>query len=845
MAGHIVVKGARVHNLKNIDVEIPRDRLVVITGVSGSGKSSLAFDTLYAEGQRRYLESLGADARQLLKQLAKPDVDLISGLSPAIAVEQKIGFANPRSTVGTLTDIGDFLRLLFARIGQPTCLNCGSEIHARTVEQVVDQLLALPDDTRIMVLAPVALPRGDGAVKSLHELMRQGFTRVIVDGAMHDLTDDPPAPVKTATQLDLVIDRLVLRQGIEKRLTDSLELAARAGKQFVTIAFLAADSDTAPQELVFSLNLICARCGTAAPEIAPSLFSFNSPRGACAGCNGLGVESRRGRGKEDGVPCAACGGTRLNRESLSVRVGGKHSAALAALSIADLRRFLAGLELPPERKIVGQKIVAEIAERLDCLARLGLDYLTLDRRATTLSGGEAQRVRLATQLGAGLAGVLYILDEPSVGLHQKDNAKLIELLRQLCDSGNSVIVVEHDAETIAAADYVIDMGPGAGVNGGAVVACGTPTEIVGNADSLTGRFLAGTEAVALPQQRRSGHGILRLEKICARNLKNLSIEIPISALTCVTGVSGAGKSTLVMEVLFDGVSERLRRRRGETKDGVNIHGWQQFDRVIGIDQSPIGRSPRSNPATYVGIYDHLRELFAQLPDARLRGYKAERFSFNLRGGRCEACEGDGVVRIEMQFLPELFVTCEACQGKRYNRETLAVRYKGLSIADLLDHTVDQASELLSSVAPIHDRLRTLREVGLGYLTLGQSAATLSGGEAQRVKLARELARRSSGKSLYVLDEPTTGLHFADVKTLIELLDRLVEQGNTMIIVEHNLDVIKCADYVLDLGPEGGEKGGRLIAAGPPEAIAAAAESATGQYLKAVLSRAASKDLESD
>ncbi len=842
MAGKIVVKGARVHNLKNIDLEIPRDQLVVITGVSGSGKSSLAFDTLYAEGQRRYLESLGADARQLLKQMEKPDVDLVNGLSPAIAIQQRIGFANPRSTVGTITDIYDLLRLLFARIGQPWCVNCGSEITARTVEQVVDQLMTVPAETRIVVLAPVEFSRRDDAAKSLLELTRQGFARVIVDGQMHELSGDISEAVKRAARFDLVIDRVVLRQGIETRLADSLELAARAGQQIIKISILAAAESAAPRQMVFSLKFTCAQCGTVAPEVTPSLFSFNSPRGACPRCNGLGVATERARSKSDAVTCAECGGHRLKKESLTVRIAGKNIAELASRSISELLEFFAGLELVDERKVVGRKIITEITGRLVCLARLGLDYLSLDRVSTTLSGGEAQRVRLATQIGAGLAGVLYILDEPSIGLHQKDNAQLIELLRQLRDGGNSVIVVEHDAETIRAADYVIDMGPGAGVNGGAVVACAVPEELTRDPRSLTGRYLSGTEAIAVPQRRRRGSAVLQAKNVCARNLKNLSVEIPIGAMTCVTGVSGAGKSTLVMDVIFNGVTRRLQRRREKTVDLAQITGWQHFDRVIGIDQSPIGRSPRSNPATYVGLYDHLRELFAQLPDARVRGYQAERFSFNVRGGRCEACQGDGVVRVEMQFLPELFVTCEACRGRRYNRETLAIKYKGLSIANVLDLSVDQALELLHGVAPIHERLRTLRDVGLGYLRLGQSAPTLSGGEAQRVKLARELARKSSGKSLYVLDEPTTGLHFDDVKKLLDLLDRLIELGNTMVIVEHNLDVIKCADYVLDLGPEGGVNGGRLIAEGPPEAIAWVSESITGSYLKTVLGRVSNVSL---
>jgi excinuclease ABC subunit A len=835
MAGTISIKGARVHNLKNIDLEIPRDQLVVITGVSGSGKSSLAFDTLYAEGQRRYLESLGADARQLLKQMAKPEVDLISGLSPAIAIEQNAGFASPRSTVGTITDIYDLLRLLFARVGQPFCLNCGSEIAARTIDQVVDGLMLQPSETRIVVLAPVELPGGKDAAKTLLELARQGFTRVMIAGNLHELSEQLPGELQNASRVDLVIDRLILRAGSEKRLADSLELAAKAGQQMVKVAITSADQSAPPRELIFSFNLRCTRCGGgAAPEVTANLFSFNSPRGACPRCKGLGSLARRGKALGEKTPCPECGGTRLNKAALSVRLDGKNIAELAARSIVELEQFLTSFAPADQSKAVAQKIVFEIESRLSYLTRLGVDYLTLDRESTTLSGGEAQRVRLATQIGSGLAGVLYILDEPSIGLHQKDNALLIELLRQLRDRGNSVVVVEHDAETIKAADFVVDMGPGAGIHGGDVVAYGTSEQLAGDPRSLTGRYLSGNKSVPMPERRRRRTGVLRASGISARNLKNLTVEIPIGALTCVTGVSGAGKSTLVMEVLFDGVAQRLRRG-GRSNNTMQITGWELFDRVIGIDQSPIGRSLRSNPGTYVGLYDHLRELFAQLPEARVRGYGSERFSFNLPGGRCEACQGDGVVRVEMQFLPDLFVTCEVCRGTRYNRETLDIKYKGLNVADVLDLTVDQASELFSGIAPIYDRLRTLREVGLGYLRLGQAASTLSGGEAQRVKLARELARKSTGRSLYVLDEPTTGLHFDDVKKLLDLLNSLVDQGNTMIIVEHNLDVIKCADYVLDLGPGGGAAGGRLIASGPPEAIAATKESATGNYLRDVLS----------
>jgi excinuclease ABC subunit A len=837
MAGQIVIQGARVHNLKNIDLNIPRDQLVVITGVSGSGKSSLAFDTLYAEGQRRYLESLGADTRQLLKQMAKPDVDRIDGLSPAIAIQQIASAFNPRSTVGTLTDIYDFLRLLFARVGQPFCVNCGREIHAHSIEQITDRIMALPAGSRILISAPVQFTAG-GAGKSLGELARQGFTRVRVDGRNYELGNDIPDVLLHANQIDLVIDRLVLRDGVEKRLADSLEVAARAGQQTVKVDTLGEEGNTAPEQLVFSQRFACVGCGTALGEITPALFSFNSPQGACAGCNGTGFKikyAKRVADPTDATPCPECRGTRLRKESLGVRIAGQNIAAFSAASIAENLAFLDKIELAPQRKPVGERIVAEIASRLDCLRELGLDYLSLDRPTTTLSGGELQRVRLATQIGSSLAGVLYILDEPSIGLHQKDNDRLIRLLRRLCDSGNSVIVVEHDPETIRVADYVIDMGPGAGINGGEVVAYGSPAALQKNPHSLTGKYLAREMQISVPPRRRpTGGSLLQIVGARQRNLKNLTVRFPVGAMSCVTGVSGAGKSTLVMEVLYEAIRQRLQKRRRKTLASQQISGWENFDRVIAIDQSPIGRTAHSNPATFTGLHDHLRNLFAQVPEARMRGFKAERFSFNARGGRCEACQGDGVTRVDMYFLPEIYVTCESCEGRRYNRETLAIKYKGLSIADVLDLTVNQAADLLSAVPPIHQRLRLLREVGLSYLSLGQSAVTLSGGEAQRLKLARELARRSAGKSLYLLDEPTTGLHFDDIRQLLDLLNRLTDLGNTMIIVEHNLEVIKCADFVVDLGPSGGSAGGEIVASGTPEQIAATTVSATGRYLRAVL-----------
>ena len=839
MAGAIVVRGARVHNLKNIDVDIPRDRLVVITGVSGSGKSSLAFDTLYAEGQRRYLESLGADARQWLRQMEKPDVDSIEGLPPTIAVQAKTNLANARSTVGTISEIYDYLRLLFARVGEPACPNCGSAIKAHTVEQIADQLLALPAKTRIVVLAPMASAKLGSMDRAVEEAARWGFTRVMIDGVVHELGGELHG-VQQARQIDLVIDRLILREGLRKRLTDSLETASRHGDGVIKIAVVAEGEEEPGRELLFSQSFVCLKCAGAFPEITPSLFSFNHPAGACRACGGLGViraAAKRGAGSRDSgqcEPCAECGGTRLNKASRSVWLAGHNIATLSALSVDAACEFFAHLGFAEARKIVGEKIIAEILPRLRCVAELGLGYLSLARPAETLSGGELQRLRLATQIGAGLAGVLYILDEPSLGLHQRDNDKLLALLKQLRDAGNSVVVVEHDLETILAADHLIDMGPGAGIHGGKILAQGTPDEVRRSGDSRTGQYLAGKAVIPVPGERRTGSACLKIVIARARNLKYVTVEIPVGAMTCVTGVSGAGKSTLVMEVLYPEMARRLQRKNRRDPNLGDLIGWENFDRVIGVDQAPIGRTPRSNPATYAGLFDHLRELFAQLPEARLRGYTAERFSFNARGGRCEVCAGDGVTRVEMYFLPEMFVTCAACKGRRYNRETLEIKFKGLSIADMLDLTVDQALELLGNVPALHDRLRTLHEVGLGYLCLGQSASTLSGGEAQRVKLARELARRSTGRTLYVLDEPSTGLHFDDVQKLLDLLNRLIELRNTVVIVEHNLDIIKSADYVIDLGPEAGERGGEVVAQGRPEEIAKTPASATGRYLRRVL-----------
>ncbi|MBM4259949.1 MAG: excinuclease ABC subunit A [Deltaproteobacteria bacterium] len=842
MSSKIVIRGARVHNLKNIDLEIPRDQLVVITGVSGSGKSSLAFDTLYAEGQRRYLEALAVDARQFIHQIERPDVDTIDGLSPAIAIEQKAGRYSPRSTVGTMSEIYDYLRLLFARVGQPNCVQCGCAIKAYTTQQIVDELMSLPAQTRLQLMAPIAIASAGARQKILRELARNGFARVRIGAHVHELSDAMEDDAGADAPMDLIVDRIVVREGVEKRLADSIEVAARAGAQIVKVSAQSASGAEPASDLVFSQKFACVECGSALPEITPTLFSFNSPSGACSGCSGSGVKSKAAGRKNpeaeatsNSQPCTECEGRRLRKESLAIKMSGRNIAEVSALPVVEALEFFRNLQWDERERAVGKKILDEITSRLRYLMQVGVDYLSLDRAATTLSGGEAQRVRLATQIGAALAGVLYILDEPSIGLHQKDNARLLALLQRLRESGNSVILVEHDPDAMRAADYLIDMGPGAGEQGGSVVACGTPKELMRAAASRTGQYLSGQLQISPPAQRRKGSGVfLTIKGAREHNLKNLTVQFPIGALTCVTGVSGSGKSSLVMDILYNEMARRLHKAQAPAGSFDEISGAENFDRVIGVDQSPIGRTPRSNPATYTGIHDHLRELFAQLPEARLRGYKAERFSFNAKGGRCEACGGDGVTQVDMYFLADVFVTCEVCKGRRYNRETLDIKYKGLSIADVLDLTVAQAAELLASIPAIFERLRTLRDVGLGYLRLGQSAATLSGGEAQRVKLARELARRSTGNSLYILDEPTSGLHFDDIRQLLDVLNRLIDAGNTMVIIEHNLDVIKCADYVIDLGPQGGRHGGEVVAAGAPEEVCQKPVSLTGQYLRPLL-----------
>ncbi len=936
----IRIRGARTHNLKNIELDIPRDKLVVVTGLSGSGKSSLAFDTLYAEGQRRYVESLSAYARQFLALMEKPDVDSIEGLSPAIAIQQKTASHNPRSTVGTATEIHDYLRLLYARAGTPRCPHHGVALDAQTVTEMVDAVLARPEGERVMILAPLERERKGTLGERLAELRKRGFVRVRIDGEILEL--DPPPALDPARKhdLDVVVDRLRVRAGAAARLAESFETALGLGEDGAIVTALERKEGG---DTIFSARYACPVCGWSLAKLEPRLFSFNNPAGACPACDGLGEEyffdpakivtqpslslaagalrgwDRRnswyfrlieslarhydfdvelpwselperirhillyGSGKEtivfdyvsargkryrrehpfEGVlntlarryretesaavrdelaryrttrPCAACQGTRLNEAARNVFVANRTLPQLAALSIAAACRFFAALELPGRRGAIAARIVKEIATRLDFLDDVGLGYLTLARGADTLSGGEAQRIRLASQIGSGLSGVMYVLDEPSIGLHQRDNRRLIATLTRLRDLGNSVIVVEHDEETIRSADFVVDMGPGAGTHGGKVVALGPPAAIAAAGDSLTGDYLAGRRAIPIPAERRPVDASAQIVVRGARgnNLKNLDVAIPLGLFTCVTGVSGSGKSTLVLDTLQAAAARSLNRANVEPAPHDAVEGLEQLDKAIAINQNPIGRTPRSNPATYTGLFTSIRELFAQTPEARARGYKPGRFSFNLKGGRCEACQGDGLVKVEMHFLPDLYVTCDVCRGARYNRETLEVRYKGRDIAQVLDMTVEEALAFFANVPALHHRLETLAEVGLGYVKLGQSATTLSGGEAQRIKLARELARRDTGRVLYIFDEPTTGLHFHDIRQLLAVLLRLRGHGNTLVVIEHNLDVIKTADWVIDLGPEGGDAGGQIVVAGPPEKVVETPDSHTGAFLAGLL-----------
>ena len=940
MKDQIIVKGARQHNLKNITVEIPRDKLVVITGLSGSGKSSLAFDTIYAEGQRRYVESLSAYARQFLGQMDKPDVDYIEGLSPAISIDQKTTSRNPRSTVGTVTEIYDYLRLLFARIGEPHCPKCGKLIERQTVQQIVDHVLAMPQGTRFMVMAPLVRGRKGEHAKIMDQMRKAGYVRMFVDGEVRTLDEEIKLEKNKKHSLSVVIDRLAVRDGITQRLTDSVETALKLAEGLVEINVI--DGETQ----MYSENFACSDCGISLPEIEPRLFSFNNPMGACPACTGLGMnmeldksliipdgsktfaegviaalstnqeayhmkqlaavlthygysldtvwnnlpkdmqeilwygsgeqkfsfmyENLQGEVKKhttpfEGIipllrrrhreafsermrldiesfmtstPCPVCHGARLKPEVLSILVGGKNICEVTALTVRDAINFFETLNLTERQQFIARQILKEILARLRFLNDVGLDYLTLDRAAGTLSGGEAQRIRLATQIGSGLVGVLYILDEPSIGLHQRDNSKLLATLQHLRDLGNTLLVVEHDEETMYAADQIIDIGPGAGEHGGNVVAQGTAEEIKLVENSVTGQYLSGRKFIPVPKKRRECDGrYIEIIGAKANNLKNIDVKIPLGVFTVVTGVSGSGKSTLINDILYNALAAKLHGARLRPSEHKEIRGLENIDKIINIDQSPIGRTPRSNPATYTGVFDFIRELFSQTNEAKMRGYKPGRFSFNVKGGRCEACRGDGMNKIEMNFLPDVYVPCEVCHGARYNRDTLEVHYKGKSIAEVLDMTVTEACEFFKNLPRIARKLQVLEDVGLGYIHLGQAATTLSGGEAQRVKLATELSRRSTGKTLYILDEPTTGLHIADVHKLLDVLQRLVEAGDSVVVIEHNLDVIKTADYLIDLGPEGGDKGGTLVACGTPEELAKVKKSYTGQYVKQVLKQA--------
>ncbi len=937
MERYIKIRGARAHNLKNINVDIPRDKLVVITGLSGSGKSSLAFDTIYAEGQRRYVESLSSYARQFLGQMDKPDVDQIDGLSPAISIDQKTTSHNPRSTVGTVTEIYDYLRLLFARVGHPHCPKCGKPITQQSVDQMIDQIRELPERTKLLVMAQVVRGKKGEHKKVLAHIRHEGYVRVRIDGEVMDIGEDIQLEKNKKHTIEVVIDRLVVREGMESRLADSLETALKLGEGVAYVQIVGGEL------LMFSENFACVDCGISLPEITPRMFSFNNPYGACPVCTGLGshmefdeelvvpdaslsvgggvfaplsknlhsyamcvmkaiLENRGysletpwqeldkktkqallyGSGEErfhfrytnmfgedkeyfvpfEGVmpllarryhetdsdemresyenymteiPCKACHGARLKPETLAVTVGGKNIDEVTRMTIREADAFFTQLTLTPRETKIARQILKEIHARLNFLLDVGLDYLTLSRSAGTLSGGEAQRIRLATQIGSGLQGVLYVLDEPSIGLHQRDNNRLLATLKHLRDLGNTLIVVEHDEDTMYAADHIIDIGPGAGAHGGRVVAEGTAEEIKKNPDSVTGAYLSRRKFIPVPQKRRPGNGkFIEVVGAAENNLKNLTVKFPLGTLTLVTGVSGSGKSTLVNEILYKGIASRLYHVKGKPGKHKKIKGLENIDKIIDIDQQPIGRTPRSNPATYTGVFDAIRDLFSQTSEARMRGYKAGRFSFNVKGGRCEACKGDGILKIEMHFLPDVYVPCEVCKGARYNRETLEVRYKGKNISEVLDMTIDEAVDFFANVPRIARKLKIIQDVGLGYIKLGQPATTLSGGEAQRVKLATELSRRSTGKTLYILDEPTTGLHTADIHKLLDILQRLVAGGDTVVVIEHNLDVIKTADYIIDLGPEGGDKGGTVVATGRPEDIVKVPESYTGKFLRPLL-----------
>jgi excinuclease ABC subunit A len=820
---NIVVRGARQHNLKNIDVDIPRNSLVVITGISGSGKSSLAFDTLYAEGQRRYVESLSSYARQFLERMDRPDVDSIEGLSPAIAIEQKTASRNPRSTVGTITEIYDYLRVLFARVGEPHCLSCGEKILAMTIQQMVDRVLTLPENTRILILSPALWSRKTKPKHLFARLRREGFVRVRVDGLVLDLDEPIQLDPDRDTQIEIVVDRLAVRPDGARRITDSMELALRTGEGRARLAIINGE------DWDFTDQPICHLCNLKMIEPSPQLFSFNSALGACPDCSGLGVSIEREE------VCPSCKGARLRQESLTVTIQDKNIYQVSSLDITGLDVWLNKLRFSAQQAPVADRLLSQVRKRLEFLSQVGLSYLSLHRPSTTLSGGEAQRLRLATQIGSRLVGVLYILDEPSIGLHQRDNGRLLETLKTLRDQGNTVLVVEHDTETIMTADHVIDIGPGAGDHGGHLVFSGKPELISEHPDSLTGQYLSGRLTITLPFKRRiAQRGFITIEGARANNLQNITASVPIGLFTCVTGVSGSGKSSLILDTLYRAAAKSLHRARQNPGAHARIVGLEKIDKVVHIDQGAIGRTPRSNPATYTGVFNQIRNLLAQVPEARARGYRAGRFSFNVKGGRCEACGGQGILKVEMHFLPDVYVTCDQCNGLRFYRDTLEIIYKGKNIWQILDMTINEALRFFANIPAIKDKLSTLEAVGLGYLKLGQGATTLSGGEAQRIKLSRELSKRSRGRTLYLLDEPTTGLHFDDIKKFLYVLNHLVEMGNTVVVIEHHMDVIKTADFVIDLGPEGGIEGGRIVGTGTPEEIAELPESHTGRYLKRVL-----------
>lgn len=827
MQTHIIIKGAREHNLRNIDLTIPREKITVITGPSGSGKSSLAIDTIYAEGQRRYVESLSVYARQFLEQLQKPEVDLIEGLSPSIAIEQKTVTKSPRSTLGTITEIYDYMRVLYTRIGKPYCHQCGSLITTQESQNIIASVMSFPPGTRMQIFAPIVRDRKGEYKKELYEMLRDGFIRARIDGRMVDLTQDIKLKKQQRHTIEILIDRLIIKPGAERQIKNAID-SALGYADTVIINLLDENRD-----IPFSRAMACSNCGISYPEINPRFFSFNSKHGACPRCNGLGFEGIEDDTTEiiDNKICRLCNGLRLRKEALSIKIQGVNIAAFAKMSVSNAIPFINTMQLSDREKIIGLRVLKEVSDRLSFLDKVGLGYLTLDRLSLTLSGGEAQRIRLATQMGSSLTGVLYVLDEPSIGLHPRDCTRLLESLSSIRDAGNTVIVVEHDEETIRWADHIVDMGPGAGLRGGWIVAEGSPGEIENNKNSLTGRYLKGELSIPVPDKRRQPKGFIKIIGASEFNLKNIDVKIPLGVFTCVTGVSGSGKSTLVLEILYKALAKKLYEGNIAPGRCREIIGLDNVDRVICVDQSPLGRTPRSNPATYTGIFTYIRDLFAQLQDSRVRGYAASRFSFNVSGGRCESCHGGGTLKVAMHFLPDVYIPCNVCKGKRYNKETLEIRYKGKNISEVLEMTVSEAIQFFAAISLIRQKLEVFEDVGLGYIQLGQSAITLSGGEAQRVRLSKELGKKSTGNTLYLLDEPTTGLHFVDIQKLLEVINSLIDLGNSVVVIEHNSDVVKSADHIIDLGPEGGEKGGMVVAFGTPEEVSMNPDSYTGMFLR--------------